>query len=328
MYDDARQYSLREYLFLARTIDFSQFDIYHAPHYTVPFGIPIPTVVTIHDLIHIEFPERFYYPLIARPLIRSAVKRADALIAVSGATRDAVIRLTGVSADRISVIPNAIPAFLDVQTDAPAVRAPIHDCLARTPYFVAVLSNLKPHKGTHDLLVAYGGARRVAMKSGASEASFPRLVLAGFGARDLLDSQKLLPLLQATEGISVVGEVSAEELRLLYRSAHAVVVPSRAEGFCLPALEAQSVGTRVVCRPVPALQELMTTRDLIAEDLSVEALREVLKRAASAPSVSTAIDARHLQRFSLERVSAALYELYSATLAGRGFQHRVAGSAR
>ena len=49
--DTARSYSLDELLSFGRRINFSEFDVYHCPHYTLPYRIPIPTVITVHDLI-------------------------------------------------------------------------------------------------------------------------------------------------------------------------------------------------------------------------------------------------------------------------------------
>ena len=95
LWDPARPYSLDELFSLASRIDFSRFDIFHTPHYMLPYRIPIPTVVTVHDLIHITHPEKFWYPSVAKLLIRSAVRRADGVLAVSRHTRAGVCDLTG-----------------------------------------------------------------------------------------------------------------------------------------------------------------------------------------------------------------------------------------
>jgi glycosyltransferase involved in cell wall biosynthesis len=319
IYDEAKQYSFDELILLPRRVDWNVFDLYHAPHFTLPFGIPIPTVVTIHDLIHIEHPESFYYPFVARHLIKSAVRRASAVLAVSNATKHAVEALTGVTSNYISVVPNAMPAFLHGDDVALGMTAQVREAVTKSPYFVAVLSNLKPHKGAADLLVAYQQARREFLST-TPDRLFPNLLLAGYGARDILHDNNLHSLAQEIEGVSVLGAVSAGDLKQLYSTAQALVVPSLAEGFCLPALEAQSVGTRVVCRPVPALQELVTSHDLLAADLSRHSLAEVLKQAASHPATSKAIDQERLNRFSLARVSEQLCRVYSDVVAQHAYK--------
>lgn len=313
IYDSSKQYSLNEYLLLARRIDFTAYDLYHSPHYTLPFGISIPAVVTIHDLIHIEHPEAFYYPLVAKRLIRSAVARASKVIAVSQDTRQALLRLTKSDPHKVIHIPNAIPPFLRSH-DAVAGRA---DEVARVTerlaaaerYFVTVVSNCKPHKGVADLLRAWNECveRYEALES---ESPCPLLLIAGYGAEAIRRDAKLSELAQQTRGVRIVGAVEEDILRHLYRGAEALVVPSLAEGFCFPALEAQSVGTRVVCRPVAALQELVTENDLVARDTSVSALTAVLLEAASKPRHSKVIVEAHLERFSLSCTTEKIRAVY------------------
>lgn len=321
LYDNARPYSLAEYLLLARRIDFSGYDLFHSPHYTLPFGVRIPSIVTIHDLIHIEHPERVYYPFVARNLIRSAVKRASAVIAVSEDTRRSLMRCIGNEGADITVIPNAVPAWM-IGVEARDTSHPDSFGLSgETPYFVAVLSNLKPHKGAEELLQAYASLQMRFSLNGAA-ARCPRLLLVGHGAQALREGARKVQ--QLSEGVSIIGTVKPDVLRGLYQRADAVVVASRAEGFCLPALEAQSVGTRVVCTPVPALLEFVTDRDLVARDFSSEALAEALYQAATVPVVERTVKATHLERFSLESVSAQTSALYRRVVAASGLARQEA----
>jgi glycosyltransferase involved in cell wall biosynthesis len=72
--------------------------------------------------------------------------------------------------------------------------------------------------------------------------------------------------------------VSDEDLALLLSRATALVVPSRAEGFGLPMLEAMSLGTAVVTSPVPALVEVAGGASLVAaDDQLAVALRSVVE---------------------------------------------------
>ena len=306
IFDDAKSYSLDEYLFMPRRVDFSRYDIFHAPHYCLPFRIPIPTVVTIHDLIHIKHPERFFYPLIARPLIGSAVARASAVIAVSRDTRDQVIAETRVVASKVRYIPNAIAPFLSVpETDT-------HQQGSKA-YFLAVISNTKPHKGVEDLLKAYRSFAERHQRVRRMD-PLPSLKLVGFGAERVIQEELFQATLAGLKGVEILGAVDARDLRRLYHGASALVVPSIAEGFCLPALEAQSVGTPVVCRPVPAIEELLTERDIVADDLSVRALEMALHEAVARERGSSETIAAHLARFSLEAVATQTLAVYRDVL--------------
>lgn len=317
IYDTSQGYSISEYLLMPRRIDFSRFDLYHSPHYTLPFGVSIPSVVTIHDLIHIDRPEAFYYPLIAKRLIKSAVARASKVIAVSADTRNAVIKLTGVDPRKVVHIPNAIPTFLSgVGLEEPLSEAtrPLF-VAADERYFVSVISNNKPHKGVADLLHAWPlFVERYEKYNSTGPA--PRLVLAGYGAEQVRGDKSLSQLLTRAGSVSVIGSVESDLLRHLYRGADALIVPSLAEGFCLPALEAQSVGTKVICRPVPAIAELVTPDDVVAKDLSVEALVEAIFAATTDSKRDKNLRLEHLERFSRPVIAERTRSVYGSAMAG------------
>lgn len=298
--DRARRYSCDELVGLARRIDFRGFDLFHAPHYTLPWGIPIPKVVTVHDLIHISHPERFFYPWIARPLIRSAVRRADRVVTVSEATREAVLRLTGAPAERVVCVPNAVPVFL--ATESPA--APPSQRGEGTPqhaeFLLAIFSNRKPHKGCGDLLAAYARYRAECIAGGAAPL---RLLVAGYGTLGLLPQP----------GVDVLGAVSPERLRVLYQRATALVVPSLMEGFCLPVLEAQACGTPVVARPVAAIRELLVDGDCVAQDFSGAALAQAIATAAAgAGAARRPVDRARLERYSCAHTADRIRAVYRA----------------
>lgn len=306
---DARQYSFKEYFILARGIDFSKFDIFHAPHYTLPFGIPLPSVVTVHDLIHLSHPQSFYYPWVAKRLIASAVRRASVIIAVSEDTRRGIMAQFGVSSEKIVCIPNAISPYLIEEGGMFRVRN------TDAPYFVSVLSNTKPHKGIDDLLEAYSLFRRGFVgRHGADQC--PKLLLVGYGAEELISKQGVSVEQFRNAGIEIRGAVASETLQQLYRGAQALVVPSFAEGFCLPAIEAQSLGTRVVCRPVGALKELVANDDIVASDFSVEALARSMHQSCVHSNASMEARKQNLERFSLSSISERLCALYEQTIRG------------
>jgi glycosyltransferase involved in cell wall biosynthesis len=300
IFDDARSYSLDELFFMARRIDLRSYDIFHAPHYMLPFRLPIPSVVTVHDLIHITHPEKAYYPLVARALIGSAIKRAQAVIAVSEATRGQLLQAFGVLPSKVSVVPNAVARFVSGSAQRASEGA---------PFFLSIFSNVKPHKGLIDLIGAY----RSYCDSRAWESLLPqapRMVIAGFGTAGLAGDPALGRSLD-TAGIEVRGALSDEELGALYRSATALVVPAHTEGFCLPALEAQAVGVPVVCRPVPAIKELLTDRDVVAQDFSVDALARILHDGLSKGlSSGRHVHHAHLARYSRAAVAQSVRDIY------------------
>lgn len=269
--DSAPSYSLSEMWGLSRRVDFSKFDLFHSPHYTLPYGIKIPTVVTVHDLIHINHPERFYYPLIARPLMRSGVARASKVITVSHSSLREISEFMGAGSPhikKISVVSNALdPIFLE----RAGARGPASS--GKKPYILCLISNLKPHKGLDDTLSIFESLRA----EGVIPADFG-LVLAGQGAGEIFLNSRLHDRLQAMEGVECLGCVNRDDLAFLFRGAAALLVGSTAEGFCLPMLEAKASGIPVICRPVPALLELAGPADIVSSDFSREAYKAALKK--------------------------------------------------
>ncbi|NMC63969.1 MAG: glycosyltransferase family 4 protein, partial [SAR324 cluster bacterium] len=238
--EKAKCYSLEEYFLMSSRLPFQDYDVFHVPHYTLPFGIPIPTIVTIHDLIHIYKPERFFYPFFAKPLIRSALKRATRVITVSNASFQEIKHFAKQNPqilEKMRIVPNSIDLDIlrpDVENGPSAVSTRKGD------YFLAVFSNSKPHKGIKDLITAYQELRFDPEGRGERLLN-KRLVLVGPGTENIKGHDFGSEAGSSSELI-VLGEVSREALRRLYLNAAAVIIPSIAEGFCLQALEAHSLG--------------------------------------------------------------------------------------
>ena len=316
VFDEAAPYSVDEMLFMPRRVDFAKFDLFHSPHYTLPFGIPIPKIVTVHDLIHITHPERFYYPFVATRLISSAVRRADGVVAVSRDTRRALMELTGIPEKKVHFIPNAVSSCVTAASSGRSGAARKYADLS--PYVLAVFSNIKPHKGLRDLITAFRSLRSGgANPPSASLNRALKLVLVGYGTEEIFNSPELLSLIGDESNIHILGRVSNEELFALYARSKAVVIPSHAEGFCLPALEAQALGAPLVCRPVPALCELVTDRDVVATDFSINALTAALSQAVQRDIIheeGEVIERSRLSEFGRTRIVQQTTELYADVL--------------
>jgi len=133
---DAPKYSIRELFTIGRG---ARIDVFHAPHYVVPF-VDVPFVVTIHDLIHLHHRNplaRVY----ARRMIGRAVRKSAAVLTVSNAVRDDIAKTFG-HAEKITVTPNGVdPRFTPDGPKAPG------------RYFLFV-GNEKPHKNVGRLIEA------------------------------------------------------------------------------------------------------------------------------------------------------------------------------
>lgn len=299
--DEAAPYSFDELFLMPKRIDFSHFDLFHSPHYTLPFGIPIPTVITVHDVIQVSHPEKWYYPLIAKPIIRSGLRRAGCVISVSNHSKEEIVALEQGVASKVHHVPNSFRATLrdhfvgkkDVEGE----------------YLLCILSNMKPHKGLVDLLGVYTQYRNVLGNEGLN------LVLAGTGVEKLkLESKR-------SAGITVLGRVSEERLRNLYCHAAALIIPSLIEGFSLPALEAIGYGVPIVSRPIPAVQEFLPPSAVVAASHSIQDLVVALQtfhESRSERSIQAKSDADLVTEFSIESVTERTVQIYRRLTNSRG----------
>lgn len=299
--ESAKSYSLSEYFGLAKRIPFDRFDLFHSPHYTLPRAIKTPAIVTIHDLIHLQYPEHWYYPMVAKRLIRGAMARAQRVLTVSEASAGALRAFAPQYAHKVRVTPNALNSELLQELDVAPILAKLG---VRAPYLLTVCSNLKPHKGLKDLLAAFSK-----IKVEYPEAS---LVLVGQGIKSDI----------ASDGIIELSAQSSTNLAALYRGAKALVVPSLVEGFCLPALEARALGAVVVARPVPALREILSATDIVCEDFSVEALVQGLRQVLSQNSKTQQNKVVELtsihERYSRLKQAENLVQLYTEVINAEG----------
>jgi glycosyltransferase involved in cell wall biosynthesis len=245
---DARPYRLAEQSLLPLSLLRADLGLIHFPHYNLPLIKPGKFVVTVHDLFPFQFPEihsGVVPRIVNRMLMRNAVKRARRIITPSTATALAVKRSFPDSAERVISIPEAADDRFNPTRDADAEAAWQLRLGVRPPY-VFYLGQWKAYKNLSVLLEAFAAVRR------AHPAS--QLVIAGDDPRhpEVRKGAAALP-----EGSVVLpGRLPESAIPDLYRGAAVVVLPSRAEGFGLPVIEAMACGVPVICSDLPVLREI------------------------------------------------------------------------
>jgi glycosyltransferase involved in cell wall biosynthesis len=211
-------------------------DLFHATSYSVPALWPGKLVCTIHDANHLAVPENStlmrsaYYRLVVAP--RAA--RAEALITVSEFSRREIAAHLSIPPERLQVIGNGVDASFHVPTPSEVVDFRVRRGLP--PRYFAAVGNPKAFKNLKMLLPIADGLPA------------PLVLLAGRGVRRALGfSEKVIEL----------SPLSDDELVLFYAGACAVLVPSRYEGFGLPALEAMACGAPLLASAAGAHPEVV-----------------------------------------------------------------------
>jgi alpha-1,3-rhamnosyl/mannosyltransferase len=225
---------------------FADADLWHAPYFVRPLRVG-RAVITAYDLIP-PVSSNWKWAL----KTRLSFRRASRIIAISAATRGALVSRLGIAASRIDVVPLA----------ADERFRPMD--VARGRYVLCVGTN-KPHKNVDALVRAW---RRLAPKD-------VELVIAG-------GEDSRFPSARQRYGdvARCLGDVPDDELPALVAGALCFVFPSLHEGFGLPPLEAMACGTPVVASNRTSIPEVVGEAGVLVEPDEIgiaEGLRRVLE---------------------------------------------------
>jgi glycosyltransferase involved in cell wall biosynthesis len=283
--------------------------------YRAPVFAGVPSVITVHDVIPLMWPEQYLRTGAVHRLLYRAVRRASRVIAVSErAGQDAVERLR-LDPERVTVVHEAAGEHF-----APSDPGPARERLRlEGPYllYVGGLANSDPLKDVDGLIRAFADWRR-------SEGRPEALVLAGGVGPE---GERLRSLAESTGApIVLPGFVPDEELPALYSGASCLVTATRYEGFGLPALEAIACGTPVAAYEVGALPEVAGPGALLVAEGDPKALFGAVAALCDDAELRRRLSHEgraHAARFSWRRTAEATWAVYEeaartgATVVGR-----------
>jgi glycosyltransferase involved in cell wall biosynthesis len=289
-------------------------DLLHAMAFAGPLVTPCPFVVTIYDLSFYHYPEAFrpwnrWYLSLFTAL---TARRARRVIAISESTKRDVVKILGVSPDRVDV---AYCGVDDLFRPLPAAEvAQFQRQRALPDRFILFLGTLEPRKNVHKLIRAYGRWR-------LAEPDVPKLVVAGGKGWYYDQIFAEVERLGLTGEVIFPGYVAQQELPLWYNAADLFVYPSRYEGFGLPVLEAMACGTPVVTTNVASLPEVAGDAALLVSPDDESQLLEAMRRALSDVSLRQEIVTKglaHAADFTWARTALQTLDTYDRVLGKEG----------
>jgi glycosyltransferase involved in cell wall biosynthesis len=226
----------------------------HIPYWGSPLRSPIPTVVTIHDLITLTVRD-YRRRLAARlytSLVSAAARGATAIITDSHFSRGEIEQRLQVPSARVSTVYLAAAPRYDAESDL-LVDMAIQRKYDLPGFYVLYLGGYPLHKNVITLLRAY---TYVAQAMGED---YP-LVLAGrkpAPGPHFPDYGRYIEASHLGPFVRWIGYVEEEDKPAVYRGALCFAFPSRYEGFGLPPLEAMACGVPVVTSDATSLPEVV-----------------------------------------------------------------------
>jgi alpha-1,3-rhamnosyl/mannosyltransferase len=239
----------------------------------------VPTLVGLHDTIDIEYPQLTLPTrgdrMFAAVKRTYAVRRATRLFTVSEASRQALAERLGISRERLEIVPEA-PDPVFHPRSGPEVDRVLADRGLRPCSYLLYAGGISPHKNVELLVETY--CELVRSKPGT-----PPLVLVGELERDPFFSsatsvRSRVRELGVGERVLMLGFVEDEALACFYSAASAVVLPSLAEGFGLPAVEAAACGAALILSDLPAHRETLDDAALFVSPSDAAALSDAVAR--------------------------------------------------
>jgi glycosyltransferase involved in cell wall biosynthesis len=299
-------------LFLERLfipVDFlmGKIDVFHGPFYYIPVCRRARSVVTIHDLTAIKYPELLEpeWAVYFKKKIKASVEKADAVIAISNFTKEEIVESLHIDDEKIRVIYNGIAQRFKPVTNKIEIQEVTAKYGVSEPYLLFV-GMIKPNKNIQTLIRAYIELR----KSATYE--YP-LVIVGDKSWDFDEVMKVVHKFKAENGIIFTGVVSDEDLPYLYSGAELFVFPSLLEGFGIPVIEAMACGTPVVTSNRTSIPEITNGAAILVDPLDVNAIAEAMHSIVSDSELRGRLSEKGINQakvFSWEKTARETLQLY------------------
>ena len=282
-------------------------DVFHSPVNVLPVRLPCPSVVTVHDLAFVRYPQYFRPTrrVYQRVFTRRSARRATRVVAVSANTKQDLIDRFGVAPERIRVIYPAIADHFRPITDLEA-RAAFRARLGLPERYLLFLGTLEPRKNLPTLVEAYARLR-------ALQPDAPPLIVAGGKGWYYQTIFERVRALNLEGSITFAGYVLPEDQPLWYSCAELFIYPSMYEGFGFPVVEALACGVPTITSNVSSLPEAGGRVAIQVTPTDPEALAHAMHGVMSDPQAREEAFAHGPQwasRFTMERMAREYTQIY------------------
>jgi glycosyltransferase involved in cell wall biosynthesis len=313
--ESAAPYSILEQISVPARLLRERVDLFHSPHYVLPPLTACKSVVTIHDCIHLMFPQYLPNKLAygyAKTFMWWAAHGSGRVLTVSEASKRDILRYFHIPEQKITVIHNG----LDDRFRTPPPEAEVHRVRERfqlQEQFVLYAGNVKPHKNVERLIEAFHHLRTIGFTQ-------LKLLIIGNDISRYATLRRAIHTHNLHKYVRVLGFVPDQTLAILYRLASVFVFPSLYEGFGLPPLEAMACGTPVVTSNVSSLPEVVGDAAVLVDPYDARSIAEGIRRVLVDESLRRDLQARgvaHAHSFSWEQAARRVREIYFEVAASK-----------
>ncbi|MEO1077049.1 MAG: glycosyltransferase family 1 protein [Bacteroidota bacterium] len=317
---DAPSYPVWEQVALPQAAKKAGVDVLHCTSNTAPLNSPVPTVVTVHDVIYLEGRASAilrgsgtWYQrlgnLYRRQVVPSVAHRAAKVLTVSEYERRRILDTLPMPAEKLDVVYNGVGAHFRPVESADEQRR-VRQRYGLPEDFLFFLGNTDPKKNLPCVITAYVEyARSVALDDRAPTP----LVIADY-AREALDVHlRALDALDLAPRFILPGYMANTDLPAIYSQAALFLYPSLRESFGIPILEAMACGAPVITSRAASMPEVAGDAAVLIEPTQpsslASAIRHVLADATLQADLRRQGFAR-AERFSWARTAERLVEIY------------------
>lgn len=283
-------------------------NVYHSVQLGLPAARRMRAVLTIHDLAPLRWPGHYLrlpHARLGHMWQYALAQRADAIVAVSEATKRDVVERLRIPSERVRVIPEAVDADLRPPPRDTA-QALVRDRFGVPSRYVLYVGQFDPRKNMDGLLAAFARA--------ADDDPDLRLVIAGDLGKLATYLREALERTDAPrERVVRAGRVDDATLAALYAGAECLLHAALLEGFGLTPLESLAAGTPVVGYRTGAVEEAVGDAGLLVDPADPDALAEALCTLLRSEALGEQLRARAKPRaalFSWDRAADETLDLY------------------
>ncbi len=300
----------RNFFAIPRLLRSLQADLYHGVYWIRWWAPSCPTLLTVHDLSFVSFPQGFkaHERWVYANVIRWCAHSAHHLATISHFSKRELVKQWGIPEEKVTV--TYLGTDLRFRPASPAIESP--EPSSAPPYLLAV-GNLHPRKNLRRLIEAFVFLKRTH--------SLPhQLRIVGQKAWLFDEVFESVRRHQLEDEVVFTGYLSDEDVVETYRCAAVTVYPSLYEGFGFPPLEAMACGCPVVCSTAASIPEVAGDAAVMVDPESVESIAEGIHRLLSNEELRRTLVERgfaQASKFTWKQCAAETLEAYGTLISSR-----------